>query len=126
VLSDEALAQAQKDETEKKQAEFRADSDAEVAARIAELRTLRANEEEKLAGVEKFFDVPTVWGVALSLPDQTDIQPALGNIRMGYEKWDDQIKALKDLYTKRGESPDLANQYRPNRARWNQLATRKE
>jgi hypothetical protein len=126
VLSPEAIEQEEKDTAENKLAEIRADTEAEVGTLIAELRTLRDNENKKFADVEAQFKVPMVFGVALSLPDQTEIQPRLAKIKMGYEQWDGQVKQLKDLYTKRGERPDAADQFKPNRARWNQLATRSE
>lgn len=38
-----------------------------------------------------------------------------------YAEWDKAIAELKVAYPKQGDSPDRANQFAPNRARWNEL-----
>ena len=120
------------DDAAKRDADRKAQIDGEIQSLIAALQGNRLNENAKFAEVEALFRegihrVPlTNQEVRLSNPSLSDILPKLGNIRMGYEKWDQQIEALKAHYRERNENPEQANQFAPNRAKWNELNTRKE
>ena len=126
VLSPEALAEADKAKAERSIADKKAETEAELQSLIRDLQDARANENAKFAEVEALFEKGKVWGVRLSNPSMADILPKLHEVDVGYEKWDQRIERLKTIYRDRNESADQANQYKPNRHKWNELNTRKE
>lgn len=122
------------DEAEKQNADRKAQIDGEIKSLIVALQGNRVNENAKFAEVEALFrgaivDVPLLGKVhlpKLSHAPMNDILPKLHAVEEGYKKWDQQIEVLKALYRERNENPEQANQYVPNRAKWNELNTRKE
>ena len=59
---------------------------------------------ELFAEVEALFESGKVWGIRLANPSMSEILPKLGDIRQGYEKWDQRVEALKAA----GVQPGLA------------------
>lgn len=90
----------------------REDRNARLDDLLREIWVLQAQEEKLFAEIDKEYDR------ILFHPDHVKIGTNLTSLTRLYEKWEVPLGKLRALYQERGESPDRANQFGPNRARW--------
>ncbi len=80
--------------------------------------TLRDREAAIFAKVDTEFAKDEHW---YSSHDTYAIREELDSIKKMYPEWDRQLNDLRAIYQERGESPDRASQFAPNRDRWDLL-----
>jgi hypothetical protein len=103
------------------EARARAEADAAREERNARLdklvpTCLNNREHER----EVFQEVDAEYHKWLSNADPTVIFPLLNDLRDNfYPRWDEQVDQIREVFKERGDPPEHADQYAPDRAGWN-------
>jgi hypothetical protein len=85
---------------------------------IPQCLTLQEREQANFAKVKDELESFSFWG---KLVKTIRIFNLLNKTRDSYPKWDRMVDKLREVYKERGESPDRANQFAPNRGQWQAL-----
>ncbi len=96
----------------------RQERNAKIDDLIPSLLTNRDKERAGFAAVNEEFKKEESW---FSKPDSAVIADKLNQLKPLYDQWEKSLAELRAVYTERGDSPDRANQFAPNRAEWNAL-----
>ena len=83
--------------------------------------TLRDRESAFFAKVDAEFAKDEHW---YSSHDTYEIRNLLDSAKKLYPEWEAQVRDLGSIYQERGEGADRANQFAPNKARWDALESR--
>jgi hypothetical protein len=111
---DDAKAKALAEENEKRAARNQIIDDL-----LPKCLTAQQKERGLFAEVEKELDKKNHW--YSGNPDSITLMQELNKLKDSYDGWDGWVKQLRDVFQERGESPDRANQYAPNRQHYQDL-----
>jgi len=117
-LEKASTADAGKQAAEQEEAEKRAERSAKVEDLVGTMITNRYGERESFAAVNEELKKSESW---FSKPDPIVMANKLNALLPLYDAWDKSVAELKQVFKERGENPDRANQYAPNRAEWQNL-----
>ena len=84
----------------------------------SDMRSNREKEQANFAEIQKEIDKEQSW---FSKPDIIRISNLLNDLLPMYKEWDKSVEELKGILQESGVGPDQANQYAPNRAKWNAI-----
>jgi len=107
LTEEQQAANQVRDEADRKEAEE------EIKVQIAVCNTNRRIEERAFAAAADELDDFYI--------DIVDVFNSLNSLKPTYVEWDKAVDLLREAYKKAGHSPDQANQYAPNRSKWNAL-----
>lgn len=107
LTEEQQAANQVRDEADRKEAEE------EIKVQIAVCNTNRRIEERAFAAAADELDDFYI--------DIVDVFNSLNSLKPTYVEWDKAVDLLREAYKKAGQSPDQANQYAPNRSKWNAL-----
>jgi Domain of unknown function (DUF4157) len=85
---------------------------------VSDMRSNRNKEQENFDAIQKELDKEQNW---FSKPDLIAISNLLNDLKPMYEQWDKSVGELKGVLQESRANPDSANQYGPNRTKWNTI-----
>jgi hypothetical protein len=112
--ADDAKAKALAEENEKRKAR-----NAILNEVLPKCLTAQENERRIFAEIEKELDKKN--HLFSGKPDGMVMSEKLNQLRDSYGAWDEWVKQVRSVFQERGDSPDKANHYAPNRQRYNDL-----
>lgn len=96
----------------------REEAQAKAESIFSDMRANKSREQGNFSEIQKELEKEKSW---FSKPDVIRIAYLLNDLKPMYEQWEKSIGDLRNVLKDAGQSPDLANQYGPDRARWKSI-----